>query len=723
MKKSIRIFLLMIAVLTLGCFLTSCGEPEFPVISTFDFKEASYQLELDERVTVELNLDEIVDKSKIVYSSANPEIATFVNGVLKGVAVGETTISIAYKDEGNDLTKSVSVKVTLTAEEQANYDAAKAYDAKVEALSNFTSKDVEALGALVAELDTLDTNVLKYVTKGDAAIEMYNKARALVIDEMIDAIPDVVEVSHEKDIKAAREAYKLADTNVRKHVAKLEELKAKEDALAKAIYDATPDAVKLTYQEESYMKVNGNLVILADTAKKDPNTVLVWESSDPAVATVVDGVVTGLKPGNAIITATIQGTEYTMSAGVTVLPETISDALQFILDSHNSEAFTKRRLPIGSGTPNYYYNVMGSVSDILFSNLKINEMFLEKGNASGDYYSREYYKASVEFITVHYTANFTSGAYNNANYFASGDGDVSIHYVTGNDGVYHCLDDKQYGAWHAGDSSSRQYSNSTEYTDDGEHKIFTWIPTGVKYDGSELLDIEWSVSDDFYYEINGKKTSVKLPETYDYKSRTTNHIYNADGTISSAPGFSEQFSGRDPESFFNDQAFPVKVVAGEYYMGSTWWCYTQVYEGRICSSGGNTDSIGIESCVDKNSNLWYTWHLTAQLVAKLMQENNLGIERVKGHHFFSGKDCPQPLLENDQEIWYEFIEMVEAEYKRRTMFAGYEFTLTTEDTTYLHKNGYVKKWGDQAECLEYTVTINNGIDSEEITLYTLIPAK
>ena len=85
MKKSIRIFLLMIAVLTLGCFLTSCGEPEFPVISTFDFKEASYQLELDERVTVELNLDEIVDKSKIVYSSANPEIATFVNGVLKGV--------------------------------------------------------------------------------------------------------------------------------------------------------------------------------------------------------------------------------------------------------------------------------------------------------------------------------------------------------------------------------------------------------------------------------------------------------------------------------------------------------------------------------------------------------------------------------------------------------------------------------------------------------------
>ena len=721
MQKSIKIFLLIIAILTMGCFLTSCKDKG--IITTFDFKEAAYEIELDERVSVELNLEEAVKLDNIVYSSANPEIATFVSGVLKGVSVGETTISISYKDEKNDLTKTITVKVTLTAEEQANYDAAKAFDAKVEALSNYTSSDVEALKALVEELDTLDMNVAKYVTKGDAVIEMYNKARALVIDELIEALPETVQVSDEAQIKAAREAYKQADTNVRKYVSKLEELKAKEDALNKAIYDATPDEVKLTYQEESYMKINGNLVILADTAKKDPNTVLVWESSNPSVATVVDGVVTGLQSGTSIITATIEGTEYTMSLGITVLPETISEAVQFILDSHNSEAFTKRRLPIGSGTPNYYYDVMGSVSDILFSNLKVNDMFLENGNKSGDYYSREYYKANVEFIAVHYTANFTSGAYNNANYFASGDGDVSIHYVTGNDGVYHCLDDKLYGGWHAGDSSSRYYSNSETYTDDGEYKTFSWLPTGVKYDGTDLLDVEFSVSDDFYYEINGKKTTVKLPETYDYKSRTTNHIYNADGTISSAPGFSEQFEGRSPESFFNDQAFPVKVVNGEYYMGSTWWCYTQVYEGRICSSGGNTDSIGIESCVDKNSNLWYTWHLTAQLVAKLMEENNLGIERVKGHHFFSGKDCPQPLLENDQEIWKEFIEMVKAEYTRRTKFAGYEFTLTTEDTTYLHKNGYVKKWGDTAQSLEYTVTVTNGNTTEEITLYTYIPAK
>jgi hypothetical protein len=233
----------------------------------------------------------------------------------------------------------------------------------------------------------------------------------------------------------------------------------------------------------------------------------------------------------------------------------------------------------------------------------------------------------------------------------------------------------------------------------------------------------FTISNDFYYEINGRKTPVEMAKPWNYSGRNTDHVLNSDGTISSKPGYTSPFANRLPETFINEQGLPFKVENGKYYIGSTWWCYTQVYEGRICSSGGNTDSIGIESCVDKNSNLWYTWHLTAQLVAKLMEENNLGIERVKGHHFFSGKDCPQPLLENNQEIWYEFIEMVKAEYKRRTTFKDYEFTLTTEDTTYLHKNGYVKKWGDQAECLEYTVTINNGIDSEEITLYTLIPAK
>jgi N-acetylmuramoyl-L-alanine amidase CwlA len=139
--------------------------------------------------------------------------------------------------------------------------------------------------------------------------------------------------------------------------------------------------------------------------------------------------------------------------------------------------------------------------------------------------------------------------------------------------------------------------------------------------------------------------------------------------------------------------------------------------------GGNINSIGIESCVDKGSNLWYTWQATAKLVAKLLFENGLGIERVKGHHFFDGKDCPQPLLENDQQIWKIFLDMVETEYERMTKFEDYEFTFKAENSTYVHKYGLIKKWGAQAQSTGYTVTVSNGVTTETITLYTWIPAK
>lgn len=129
-------------------------------------------------------------------------------------------------------------------------------------------------------------------------------------------------------------------------------------------------------------------------------------------------------------------------------------------------------------------------------------------------------------------------------------------------------------------------------------------------------------------------------------------------------------------------------------------------EGRICSKGGNLNSIGIESAVNPESNLWYTWQRTAQLVAKLMLENDLDITRVKGHHFYSAKDCPQPLLENDLEIWWKFIEMVEHEYDMLTKYKDYQFTFELDtETTAVNNNGRVVEQPLYTEVVTYTVTI------------------
>ena len=155
-------------------------------------------------------------------------------------------------------------------------------------------------------------------------------------------------------------------------------------------------------------------------------------------------------------------------------------------------------------------------------------------------------------------------------------------------------------------------------------------------------------------------------------------------------------------------------------MGKTWWCYTQVSEGRICSNGGNYNSIGIESCVNKGSDLWYTWQKTAQLVAQLMQKFNLSIERVKGHHFYTAKDCPQPMLENDLEIWYEFVELVKAEYELLTKFNDYNITVESNNPEIVNNRGRVIKRPYMTTSVSYTVTIEKDGNVQTITLYSVV---
>ena len=733
MQKQIKkIGLLLVCIVISLVTLVGCGEetPEGPaVINEFGFKEASYEILLGETVSVELNIDEAADKTIIEYSSENTSIATFSKGILKGVAVGETNITISYVNETNNLKKSIKVVVKLSETEQAYYDAAKAWDNKVIALENYTVEDIPALKALVDELNSMELAVLNYVTKGDLIIEMYDKARALVIINMINDLPETVTVDDEAVIKAARDAYKNADASVRKHVDNTEKLSQKESDLAKAIDAAIPDGVSIYYETESYTTVNGNIVLITTTVKNKEDSVIVWTSSDPSVASVVDGVVTGHKAGTAIITATIEGTETSNTAGVTILDGELSEGLQFILDHHNSTVYTINNLMIGTSgdpdSPPYFSDIRGSVNDILFKEYKVRDTYLAQGNADTDTYGE---MSSVEFITVHYTGNMSKGANAaaNAGYFVE-DNSVSIHYTTGNDGIYHCMDDNK-GAYHAGDGASLSGSSDTTNADgsrwNGVGK-FEWLSTGVKAPAGvtahDLLNVEVTVSDDCYYVINGQKTKIKLPEAYSYKGRKGYHTYNDKGQVVNA----ETGSVRDAETYFNKMGFRFIVEGGEYKMAKTWWCYTQVYEGRICSVGGNRNSIGIESCVNEGSNLWYTWQLTAQLVAHLMQENDLDINRVVGHHFYTAKHCPQPMLENDMEIWYEFRDLIEAEYEKLTEFEDYKFELSTNSSTHLNSSGYAKynrKKENTNVCVDYTVTVTNpNGTTEEITLYSMVP--
>lgn len=449
------------------------------------------------------------------------------------------------------------------------------------------------------------------------------------------------------------------------------------------IYDN--EYFNVSYETESYVLKGEEIKLNASFNARLTNDVkLKWESLNPSIASVSDGKVKGLSAGNGVIRVSVldDSSKY-FDFNVFVYEENISDALKFVLASHNSNVFTRYNLGIGAGTPAYYMDIIGSVSKILFNyNYQVNTKYEAAQQAITSNHGG--LKPSTEFITVHYTGNMSSGASGaaNASYFTSGGNGTSIHYVTGNDGIFHCLDDDLIG-FHAGDGHS----------DDTQCE---WYPTGVMYQEGDSIYPTWGISENSKYTLNGKETLITVP-------------------TGSTPATQKVTDSK----WINKMGFGYKIVDGQYYMNKTWWCYTQISEGRLCNKGGNLNSVGIESAVNKGTDLWLTWQITAELVARLMVKYDLPIQRVVGHHFYSAKNCPQPHLENNLEIWWEFIELVKAEYERITTFDGYKFDFEVINGP-SDNMGRVSD-GNEFKLITYKVTITNPNGSkEEVTLSSII---
>ena len=450
-----------------------------------------------------------------------------------------------------------------------------------------------------------------------------------------------------------------------------------------SIYDN--EYFNVSYDTNSYVLVNEKIKLNAEYNTRVGEKVnLKWKSLDTQIASVSNGEVTGLKVGFTKVRVYLENDENKyFDFGVTVYDSNTSDVIKYLMSNNNSNVFTRYNLGIGSGTPAYYKDIIASVSKVLFNyDYKVNTAFEEtQRNVSSNHGGT---KPSTEFICVHYTGNMAKGATASANasYFANGGNGTSIHYVTGNDGVYHCLDDDLVG-FHAGDGHSIDTQSE-------------WYPTGVMYKEGDSIYPTWGISENSKYTLNGQETIIDVPT----------------GTTTQTTKVTES-------KWINKMGFGYKIVDGQYYMNKTWWCYTQVSEGRLCNKGGNMNSVGIESAVNEGTDLWLTWQITAMLVARLMVKYDLPIQRVVGHHFYSAKNCPQPHLENNLEIWWEFIELVKAEYERITTFDGYKFNMQVIEGD-ANTNGRVTD-GNEFKLITYKVTItlpNNS--TQEITLSSIV---
>ena len=309
--------------------------------------------------------------------------------------------------------------------------------------------------------------------------------------------------------------------------------------------------------------------------------------------------------------------------------------------------------------PEYWeHELIPSVSKYLFEDLEINENIAPEGNPNrpGDKHEKKY-------ITIHDTGDFAYNAKQWSKHvydakIGNSPYEVSYQYVVGNDGIYHNIPDDET-AYHAGDGATSA-------------SLFQEYETGV-YGNKKKPHV--SISTDGYYTIEGNKTKIKAP------TDNEGNILN--------------------ESYFNDMGIYTSVKDGMYYIGSTW--YSKSFN-KIGNHGGNTNSIGIESCSNKGSDIYLTWQRLAKLVAKLLDENNMNMDQIVQHHYFSGKNCPQTMrLEG---YWNHFLSLVEVEYQMlQYKKLGFKFEFVPFNSFYVNEIGRIINRGENAINANYMINV------------------
>ena len=452
---------------------------------------------------------------------------------------------------------------------------------------------------------------------------------------------------------------------------------------------SSDDTIDASFESTSWV-VTGEQITVNAYIINNPTKEVVWKSLTPNIATVEDGVITGVKEGVATIVASSPDSDlYDYEIYVTVFDEEPDGILGLIVESNNATLYSTKDLVIGSkssadegGMWGYYTDILGSVSRLFYGkDFTINNTWLLTEDKTDKSYG---VMDKIEFITFHYAADTPTSQYGGGSQIASLSSDltvlydsnneaywqneVSYHFGVGNDGVYSSLPEN-YAGWHAGTGD----------------RITTWYPSGVMVEPGDPELAKTTLEADGYFYINGRKT-------------------NYENTV-------------QPGAKLTEMGFAYKVVDGQYYMPDFW--YSSTYQ-RVCSKGGNMNSIGIESSVRQNLDLWLTWQYSAQLCAHLLLKYDLPLSQLVGHCFWTGKWCPQPMLENDLEIWNEFVQMVKREMIRMASYSDYKLTLSTT-SNYLQTDGRIKSQPETSKCITYDVTYNNGTTSKTVTLSTIIP--
>ncbi len=334
----------------------------------------------------------------------------------------------------------------------------------------------------------------------------------------------------------------------------------------------------------------------------------------------------------------------------------MNELLEYFNELNDLDYF-KKKIRVYGYKKSYNYNFVEGLTPYLFESLNIKNKIAKETNENRPGKIEE-----KKYITIHDTGDTLPGhgskfwadaVYNEFIKETNQKYACSYQYVVGNEGIYHMIPDNEI-AWHAGDSTKVSYN---------------LYDTGVGIHHHHDIDI----TTDGYFSIGGIKSNIMAPRGENDKILTKDDI--------------------------NDQGLTLVKGENNYLLGEVY--YNETYQ-KICNRGGNNNSIGIEISMAKGENLFVNLARCAKLVVKLLKENKLLMSDIKQHHFFSGKNCPQTLREN--ELWDYFLHLIDVEAIVDSYLSdGYKLSIETK-CEYVNENGSIDKLPGAVRGIEYIVT-------------------
>lgn len=156
------------------------------------------------------------------------------------------------------------------------------------------------------------------------------------------------------------------------------------------------------------------------------------------------------------------------------------------------------------------------------------------------------------------------------------------------------------------------------------------------------------------------------------------------------------------------------IKLNDYYKYFTWHCG----DGKGRFGITNSNSIGIEMCINPEANRQKTINTTIKLVYDLMEELKIRHTRIVRHYDASRKKCPGSMASNNWSEWWSFKDSLReyrAERKDKGTYIVVEYnndkalieTINKNDYNYVKIRDIAKLLGKEVSYTKDQVTLQD----------------